>query len=60
MVSASLAMPPASFVPPKVEYSLTPIGRRFLPVMDAMCAWGVAYLAREEGTSRNKKELATA
>ncbi|MBI5576963.1 MAG: helix-turn-helix transcriptional regulator [Deltaproteobacteria bacterium] len=35
-------------VPPKVEYSLTPIGIRFLPVMDAMCAWGLAYLAQEE------------
>ena len=32
-------------VPPKVEYSLTPIGRRLDPVMKAMCSWGAAYLA---------------
>jgi DNA-binding HxlR family transcriptional regulator len=47
-------------VPPKVEYSLTPIGSRFLPVMDAMCAWGLAYLAEEEGAGRNGKKPATA
>jgi DNA-binding HxlR family transcriptional regulator len=29
-------------VPPKVEYMLTPLGETLLPIMDAMCAWGVA------------------
>lgn len=27
-------------VPPKVEYSLTALGRRLRPVVDAMSAWG--------------------
>lgn len=31
-------------VPPKVEYSLTDIGRRFLPVIDQMYHWGADYL----------------
>lgn len=31
-------------VPPKVEYSLTDIGKSLLPVMSAMCNWGGSYL----------------
>lgn len=30
-------------VPPKVEYSLTPLGESLRPVVDAMCAWGLKY-----------------
>ena len=30
-------------VPPKVEYSLTPLGRSLYPVVDAMCQWGERY-----------------
>src|SRR5262245_45226222 len=28
-------------IPPKVEYSLTPIGESLRPVVDAMCEWGL-------------------
>ena len=30
-------------VPPKVEYSLTAIGRSFVPVLNAMFNWGQSY-----------------
>lgn len=32
-------------VPPRVEYALTPIGLRLLPVLQAMCSWGDDYIA---------------
>jgi DNA-binding HxlR family transcriptional regulator len=31
-------------IPPKVEYSLTPIGRKFLPIINIMGQWGNEYL----------------
>ena len=31
-------------IPPKVEYSLTEIGRRFKPVLDALGEWGFEYI----------------
>lgn len=31
-------------VPPKVEYSLTPLGRGLAPVIDQMTIWGRVYL----------------
>lgn len=33
-------------VPPKTEYALTEFGETFVPVLNAMCAWGQAYLDR--------------
>ncbi|HAN46701.1 MAG TPA: transcriptional regulator [Cyanobacteria bacterium UBA8156] len=30
-------------VPPKVEYSLTPLGQTLRPVLDALHAWGRTY-----------------
>ncbi len=34
-------------VPPKVEYSLTPIGIKFVPIINSMGAWGIEYLAQK-------------
>ena len=31
-------------VPPKTEYSLTPLGESIIPVLEAMCNWGNSYL----------------
>ena len=33
-------------IPPRVEYSLTEIGRKFRPVIAAMETWGNEYIAR--------------
>lgn len=30
-------------VPPRVEYRLTELGKRLIPVMDALCLWGEEY-----------------
>ena len=36
-------------IPPRVEYSLTEIGVRFRPVIDAMEIWGKEYIDMLEG-----------
>ena len=36
-------------IPPKVEYSLTEIGKKFHPVVAAMEAWGNEYIAQMQG-----------
>lgn len=33
-------------IPPKVEYSLTPLGETLRPILDAMHEWGQQYLAQ--------------
>ena len=36
-------------IPPKVEYSLTDIGKKFHPVVAAMETWGNEYIAQMDG-----------
>lgn len=31
-------------IPPRVEYSLTEIGKKFHPVLEAMRMWGMEYM----------------
>lgn len=38
-------------VPPKVEYSLTDIGRSFIPVMMSIMEWGIGYIRETENCS---------
>ncbi len=33
-------------VPPRVEYSLTPIGIKFIPVLEALEQWAIEYNAQ--------------
>jgi len=40
-------------VPPKVEYSLTPVGHSMLPIIELMSEWGTQYLLREDGLQTN-------
>lgn len=35
-------------VPPRVEYSLTPLGKSLKPILDSMGAWGEEYKASLE------------
>jgi DNA-binding HxlR family transcriptional regulator len=43
-------------VPPKVEYTLTPLGESLRPVMIAMCAWGETYAQREDVGGRDRAD----
>lgn len=35
-------------IPPKVEYSLTQRGKSLIPILDAMCEWGINHRISEE------------
>ncbi len=42
-------------VPPKVEYSLTPIGEKLKPILEEMYSWGMDY-TKEFGEIENFEE----
>lgn len=39
-------------IPPRVEYSLTPLGRSLAPVLQAMDAWGESFAQREHAEQK--------
>lgn len=50
-------------VPPRVEYSLSPLGTSVIPVLDALCAWGVTYektYGAEEAAKTDYTNISTA
>lgn len=40
-------------VPPKVEYSITPTGKSFIPVMLKIMEWGVGYIKETRNCDMN-------
>jgi DNA-binding HxlR family transcriptional regulator len=42
-------------VPPKVEYSLTDMGKKLQPILDAMHNWGIQYLQSTQGKGRGEE-----
>jgi DNA-binding HxlR family transcriptional regulator len=41
-------------VPPKVEYTITPIAKKLEPILDSLCKWGFEY----QGSAEDKECLA--
>jgi DNA-binding HxlR family transcriptional regulator len=41
-------------VPPKVDYSLTPVGQSLLPIIEPIVEWGRQYLLRDVNFQTNK------
>ncbi|WFR60923.1 winged helix-turn-helix transcriptional regulator [Paenibacillus amylolyticus] len=40
-------------VPPRVEYSLTPLGQKFIPILQSMSEWGDSNLNRIDNVNEN-------
>lgn len=36
-------------VPPKVEYSLSELGKSIMPIMESLCQWGKSYAEKFQG-----------
>ena len=41
-------------VPPKVEYTLTPLGQSLLPIIGQMVQWGTQHLLRDDVAQMNE------
>jgi DNA-binding HxlR family transcriptional regulator len=41
-------------VPPRVEYTLTPLGQKLSPILAQMAMWGDAYMRRYEAAKKAK------
>lgn len=46
-------------IPPKVEYSLTDMGQKFHPVMEALECWGKEYIAYLKETEQVSEETSS-
>ena len=46
-------------VPPRVEYSLTELGRSLKPVLDSLWAWGEGYKEKYDGSSSIRPSINT-
>ncbi|MFE4354008.1 winged helix-turn-helix transcriptional regulator [Peribacillus butanolivorans] len=46
-------------VPPKVEYSLTPQGKSFIPVLDIMGEWGKKYMEKKQEKKQKEQKDST-
>lgn len=40
--------------PPRVEYSLTPLGETAIPLLNTMCAWGSMLKKEREKSAQNQ------
>ncbi|AFZ14513.1 transcriptional regulator, HxlR family [Crinalium epipsammum PCC 9333] len=45
-------------VPPKVEYSLTPLGESLKPILDSMHQWGTKFLSQKNSDSELEPPIA--
>lgn len=44
-------------VPPRVEYSLTELGRSIVPILEQMCAWGKVYQEKTASEESSEETL---
>jgi DNA-binding HxlR family transcriptional regulator len=46
-------------VPPRVDYSLTPLGKKFLEPVTSLCAWAQAHRSDLEAVNAKRKKSRT-